>query len=256
MQRAAAIALARWARERVPLYRELYADAPPVETWADFRRLPVLTAARLRATPLCEQVDALDDVLRSQTAYALRSVVTPRTLVLDADDADAAFDQVRTAFALAGVGKGVRVALVAPPDQRYLAAEIADQLGFFRVEAHLVIARAPAALGRPLAALAPGRTVSFGVAPPAASTGWITVRQPSGGGADLYIVPEAGIAAVRPDGAPAYRVLTRYCLLEAAPGGRLLLTALRRYHQPLIRYELPDRGRLTRGRLWLEEVAL
>jgi hypothetical protein len=255
VQRAAAIKVARWAREHVPLYRDLYAEAAPqLQTWADFRRLPVLTTARLRATPLCEQVDTLDDVLRSQTAYALQSVVTPRTLVLDADDADAAFDQVRTAFALAGVRRGMRVALVAPPHQRYLAAEIADQLGYFRVEAHLVIAYGSRVPGRTLDALAPGRTVSFGVEPPGDSTGWVTVRQPTGVGADLYIVPEAGIAAVRPDGEPAYRVLTRYCLLEAVPGGRLLLTALRRYHQPLIRYELPDRGRLERARLRLEEV--
>jgi hypothetical protein len=255
VQRAAAIRLARWARERVPLYRELYAGVPPVQTWADFRRLPVLTTAHLRATPLCEQVDTLDDVLRSQTAYALQSVITPRTLVLDADDADASFDQVRTGFMLAGVRRGMRVALVAPPHQRFIAAEIADQLGYFRVEAHLAIAREPRTLARTLAALGPARTVSFGVGPPSDSTGWVTVRQPSAGGADLYIVPEVGIAAVRPDGEPAYHVLTRYCLLEAAPAGRLVLTALRRYHQPLIRFELSDRGRLERGRLWLEEVA-
>jgi hypothetical protein len=68
-------------------------------------------------------------------------------------------------------------------------------------------------------------------------------------------VPEAGIVAVRLVGEQSYRVLTRFCLLETAPRGRLLLTALRRYHQPLIRYELPDTGRLERGRLWLEEVA-
>ena len=81
--RTAAIAVARWAREQVPLYRELYADAGRIESWAAFRRLPVLTAARLRATPLAEQVDTLDDVVRSQTAYALESAVTTRALVLD-----------------------------------------------------------------------------------------------------------------------------------------------------------------------------
>lgn len=262
MQRAAAIAISQWAREHVPLYRALYAEAPAVRAWADFRRLPVLTTARLRATPLCEQVDTLDDVLRSQTAYALQSVVTPRTLVLDAGDTDAAFDQTRAAFALVGVRKGVRVALVVPPHQRYFAAEIADQLGYFGVETHLVIALEPPVVARTLAALAPDRTVSFGVQPTGAY-GWVTVRQPGQSPPtpdselrppDLYIVPEAGIAAVRPEGEPAYRVLNRFCLFEAAPGGGLLLTALRRYHQPLIRYELPDRGRPARGRLWLKEV--
>jgi hypothetical protein len=249
------LALVRWARERVPLYRALYAGAPPVNTWADFRRLPVLTTARLRATPLCEQVDTLDDVLRSQTAYTLQSVVTPRTLVLDADDADAAFEQTRTAFARIGVRKGVRVALVAAPWQRYLAAEIADQLGYYRVEAHLVVAHEPGIVARTLAALAPDRTVSLGVPPPAGVSDWVTVRRPDGEGTDLYVVPEAGIAAVRAAGEPTYRVLRRYCLFETAADGRLLLTALRRYHQPLIRYELSDRGRLVRGRLWLDEVA-
>jgi hypothetical protein len=255
VQRRAALVLARWAREKVSLYRDLYVDAPPVETWADFQRLPVLTTARLRATPLAAQVDTLDDVLRSATAYVLQSVVTPRTLVLDDDDAGAAFDQTRAGFALAGIRRGARVMLVTPPWQRYLAAEIADQLGYFGVEAHLVIVHTPETLARTLAALAPVTTVTFGVPLPPGAGGWITVRNPESTGTDLYIVPEAGIAAVRPAGEAAYRVLTRYCLLEAHAGGRLLLTALRRYHQPLIRYELPDRGRMERGRLWLTEVA-
>ena len=263
MQRAAAITIARWAWEHVPLYRGLYAEVPAVRKWADFRRLPVLTTARLRATPLCEQVDTLDDVLRSQTAYGLQSVVTPRTLVLDAGDTDAAFDQTRAAFALLGVRKGRRVAFVTPPHQRYFAAEIADQLGYFGVEVHLVIALEPVVVVRTLAAIAPDVVVSFGV-PSTRTSGWITARRPAphlpAAGcrlppADLYIVPEAGIVAVRPEGEPTYRVLTHFCLVEAARDGRLLLTALRRYHQPLIRYELPDRGRLERGRLWLEEVA-
>ena len=255
MQRRAALALARWAQERVPLYRELYADAGPVATWADFRRLPLLTTARLRATPLAEQVDALDDVLRSATAYTLQSAITPRTLVLDDDDAGAAFDQTRAGFALAGIRRGARVVLVAPPGQRYIAAEIADQLGYFGVEAHLAIAHTPETLARTLAAVAPARAVSFGVPPPPGEEGWITVRTPESTGTDLYIVPEAGIVAVRPAGEAAYRVLTRSCLLETLPNGRLLLTALRRYHQPLIRYELPDRGRMERGRVRLTEVA-
>jgi hypothetical protein len=252
---AAATALVRWARERVPLYRELYAGIPPVEDWAGFRALPVLTTARLRATPLCEQVDALDDVLRSQTAYTLQSVVTPRTLVLDEDDTDAAFDQTRAAFALAGIRKGMHVALVAPPWQRYFAAEITDQLGYFGVEAHLVIAHEAAVVARALAALAPQRAIAVDGTPPDGLAGWVTMRQPAGGGPDLYVVPEAGIVAVRREGERSYRVLTRYCLMESGPEGRLLLTALLRYHQPLIRYELPDHGRLERGRLVLEEAA-
>lgn len=255
MRRAATSTLVEYAREHVPLYRELYAGAPPVQSRADFRGLPLLTIARLRATPLAEQVDTLDDVLRSQTAYALQSVVTPRTLVLDAGDADAAFDQTRAAFATIGVRKGVRLALVAQPHQRYLAAEIADQLGYFGIEAHLAIAHDPAVLAQTLAALAPDRVVSFGVPPPAGPSDWVTVREPSAPTTDLYVVPEAGFVAVRRVGERSYRVLRRYCLLETAPGGGLLLTALRRYHQPLIRYLLPDRGRLERGRLVLDEVA-
>jgi hypothetical protein len=249
--------MARWAQEHVPLYRSLYAEAPPVQTWADFRRLPVLTTARLRATPLAEQVDALDDVLRAHTALLLQSVVTPRTFVLDADDTDALFEQTRAGFALAGCRTGMRVALVAPPHQRYIAAELGDQLGFFGVEAHLVIAIDPAAVARTLAALAPDRTVTFGAPLPTGLYGHVSVRRPvpDGPTADLYLVPEAGIVAVRPAGEPAHRVLTQFFLVEAAAGGGLLLTALRRYHQPLIRYALADRGRPARNRLWLEEVA-
>jgi hypothetical protein len=239
----------------VPLYRELYVGSPPVERWADFQRLPVLTTARLRATPLAEQVDALDDVLRSQTAYVLQSAVTPRTLVLDDDDTNAAFDQTRAGFALAGWRAGMRVALVAHPQQRYLAAEIADQLGYFRITADLVFAIDEAAVARAIEALSPERIVYFGVTTTDHSAATVTVRRPAGDGTDLYVVPEAGIVAVRPCGEPAYRVLRRYCLLEQDSDGGLLLTALLRYHQPLIRYRLPDRGRLVRGRLRLEEVA-
>ncbi|MGE0541443.1 MAG: hypothetical protein AB7R89_14815 [Dehalococcoidia bacterium] len=254
--RDAALALVQWARERVPLYRELYAGVPAVESWAAFQQLPVLTTARLRATPLVEQVDALDDVLRSQTAYVLQSTVTPRTLVLDADDTDAAFDQTRAAFARAGCRAGMRVTLVAHPRQRYIAAEITDQLGFFRVDANLVIAIDDAAVTRAIEALAPRQVVCFGVAAISGGMEIVTVRQPSSDHTDLYIVPEAGIVAVRPAGEPAYRVLRQHCLLEQGSDGELLLTSLLRYHQPLIRYQLPDRGRLVRGRLWLEEVAL
>lgn len=254
-QHAAAIALARWARERIPLYRDLYADAPPVETWQDFQRLPVLTSARLRTTPLAEQVDTLDDVLRSQTAYALQSVVTPRALVLDSDDTDVAFDQTRAAFALAGCRRGTRVALVTHPRQRYIAAEIADQLGYFRIEAHLVIALDSASTARTLKALAPQRTVFFDASPCTTVPDPISIRRPHSDGTDLYLVPEAGIVAVRPQGEAAYRLLNPHCLLENAPGGSLLLTALLRYHQPLIRYQLPDKGHMKNRRLVLEEVA-
>src|SRR5215204_4976626 len=125
----AAIVVARWARDQIPLYRDLYAKTP-VETWPDFRRLPVLTPERLRGTPLVDQVDTLGDVLRAQSIYVLQSAVTPRTLVLDSDDTDAAFDQTRAAFALAGVRKGTRLTLLAAPAQRYVAAEMADQLGY------------------------------------------------------------------------------------------------------------------------------
>jgi hypothetical protein len=211
----AALALVRWARERVPLYQELYAGLPTVETQADFRRLPVLTTARLRATPLVEQVDALEDVLRSQTAYVLHSAVTPRTLVLDADDTDAAFDQTRAAFALAGCRAGMRVALVAHPQQRYVAAEFADQLGYFRVTADLVIAIDSATVARAIEALAPERVVYFGVETSGGGSESVTVRQQGGDSADLYIVPEAGIVAVRPSGERAYHLLRRYCLSQA-----------------------------------------
>jgi hypothetical protein len=176
-------------------------------------------------------------------------------MVLDADDTDAAFDQTRLGFALAGCRAGTRVALVAHPQQRYVAAEIADQLGYFRVNADLVIAIDEATVERAIDAIAPQRTVFFAVTPSGDGMQSVTMRRPGGGSPDLYIVPEAGIVAVRPGGERAYRVLRRYCLLEEGVDGELLLSLLLRYHQPLIRYQLPDRGRLVRGRLWLEEVA-
>jgi hypothetical protein len=147
----------------------------------------------------------------------------------------------------------MRVALVAHPQQRYVAAEIADQLGYFRITADFVIAIDGATIERTIEALASQRVICFGVG--AGGVESVTVRQPGRDGTDLYIVPEAGIVAVRRCGEPAYRVLRRYCLLEQGDDGVLLLTTLLRYHQPLIRYQLPDRGRLVRGRLWLEEVA-
>lgn len=255
MRRTAAIAVAAWAQEHVPLYRELYAGVPPIRTWDDLRRLPVLTAARLRATPLAQQVDTLDDTLRSFTPYLLHSVVTPAAILADAGDTDAAFEQCRDAFRLAGVGPRSRVALLAAPAQRYVAAELAERLGYFGVRAHVLVQHddgGPAALVR---ALAPDYVVSVGAAPPSTIAPEITVRDPTGSGPDLYLVPEAGLVAVRPAGERAYVPLTHHHLIEAHSGGRLLLTALRRFHQPLVRYELADRGRVVRGRLWLDEVA-
>jgi hypothetical protein len=69
-------------------------------------------------------------------------------------------------------------------------------------------------------------------------------------------VPEAGIVAVRPGGEGAYAVLARHYLIESVRDGRLLLTTLGRYHRPLVRFELPDRGWVAGGRLWLDEVAV
>jgi hypothetical protein len=68
-------------------------------------------------------------------------------------------------------------------------------------------------------------------------------------------VPEAGIVAVRPRREAGYAPLRGHVLLEGARDDRLLLTITDRYHHPLIRFELPDRGRLVSGRLMLEEVA-
>jgi hypothetical protein len=256
MPRRSAIALVRWAREQVPLYRDLYRDVPPVETWRDFRRLPVLTAARLSATPLAEQVDTPDDTFRTFTPYQLRAHLTPAAIPCDRDDTDAAFYETHDAFRWLGVRRGARVVVLTAPEQRYFAAELAERLGYFGVQAHLLVQLDNATLVRQVAALAPDHIVGVATAgtPPVHPS--ITVRAPASAVADLYIVPEAGIVAVRPRGEKGYILLRRHALVEASHEGRLLLTTLRRYHRPLIRYELPDRGRLSRGRLLLDEVAL
>lgn len=275
MHRQAAVAVARWAQERVPLYRERYAGLPPVQTWAEFRRLPPLTAAHLRATPLLQQIDTPDDTLRTFTPYRLRSLPVPAATVADRDDTDATYDAWQEALALAGVRPEVTLVILSPPEQRYLAAEVAEIAGFYRVRAHVLIAHDDA--NTDLATLAPDAVLALGRCQVARATNpsapsqregkgggcaplWITVRELASPGPDLYLVPEAGVVAVRPTGATAYTVLRRFFALESGRGGELLLTALRRYHQPLVRYLLPDRGRVTCSRtadlLDLQEVAL
>ena len=273
---SSAFRLVAWAREVVPLYRELYAGLPPVTSARDFRRLPVLTAARLRATPLADQVDDLRDVLRTFTPYQLQTAVPPAAIVADRDDTDAAFDDCREAFALAGIRAGARVVVLAPPEQRYFAAELAERLGYFDVQAHVLVHHAGGTTAGLLDALAPEHVIVAGCPPPAFEP-VVTIRAATGHDgsgssiarsalpiahcplpvappADLYVVPEAGFVGVRPPGEPSYVPLRDRYLIEAEDDGRLLLTALYRYHQPLIRYELPDRGRIEGGRLWLDEV--
>ncbi len=254
MHRQAAVAVARWAQERVPLYRELYHGLPSVQTWTEFRRLPPLTAARLRAASLLEQIDTPDDTLRTFTSYRLHSLPVPAAFVADRDDTDAMYEAWQEALALAGVRPGMTLVMLTTPEQRYLAAEVAEMAGFYRVRTHVLIGYDDAA---DLVALAPDAVLALGrrlssISPSARPTGRpslrITVREPGGLGPDLYLVPEAGVVAVRPVGATVYTVLRRFFALESTRGGELLLTALRRYHQPLVRYELPDRGRVTRAR--------
>lgn len=247
--------MARWAREHVPLYRDLYRDAPPVETWQDFRRLPVLTAARLSATPLSEQLDTPDDTLRTFTPYQLRTHLAPFAIPVDAGDTDMAFAEVRDAFLQLGVRRGARVVILTTPLQRYFAAELAERLGYFGVQAHLLVHLDDTILVRQAAALAPDHIVGVGTAgtPPVHPN--ITVRAPHSMVADLYVVPEAGVVAVRQRGAVGHAPLRRHFLLESLREGRLLLTGVSRYHRPLIRFELADRGRLTAGKLVVEEVA-
>ena len=264
-----AFRIAQWARETVPLYRDLYAGLPPVASARDFRRLPVLTAARLRATPLADQVDDLRDVLRTFTPYQLQTAVAPAAVVADRDDTDAAFDEGREAFALAGVRAGARVVVIAAPEQRYFAAELAERLGYFDVQAHVLVQRTGEGTTRLLDALAPEYLIAVGCPPPTFEP-VITIRTaadhdasgpptpqsapPVAPPTDVYVVPEAGFVAVRPRGETSYVPLRDRYLVEAEENGTLLLTALYRYHQPLIRYELPDRGRIEDGRLWLDEV--
>ncbi|MFN8559561.1 MAG: hypothetical protein U0531_20220 [Dehalococcoidia bacterium] len=247
--------VAEWARRAVPLYRDLYAAAPAVLDVAAFRRLPPLTAARLRATPLIDQIDDPNDTLRTFTPYLLQTAESGAPLLMDADDADAHFEQTRDALALAGVRRGATLLVLTPPEQRYVAAELSDLLGYFGIRVHVLVRRPGAALVRSAAALAPDGILGLGRDLPPALRPSLTVRDPGGTAADLYLVPPAGIVAVRRAGEPSYRVLTKHVLIEARPGGALLLTALRRFHQPLVRLLLPDRGRVVRGRLWLDEVA-
>ena len=261
-----AFRIAQWARETVPLYRDLYAGLPAVASARDFRRLPVLTAARLRATPLADQVDDLRDVLRTFTPYQLQTAVAPAAVVADRDDTDAAFDEGREAFALAGVRAGARVVVIAAPEQRYFAAELAERLGYFDVQSHVLVQRTGEGTTRLLDALAPEYLIAVGCPPPPFEP-TITIRAayspvpliprpapPVAPPTDVYVVPEAGFVAVRPRGETSYVPLRDRYLVEAEENGTLLLTALYRYHQPLIRYELPDRGRIEDGRLWLDEV--
>lgn len=251
------------------MYRVLYDGLPPIAGWQDFRRLPRLTPERLRATPLAEQLDDPRDTLRTATPLALASVPPSAPVVLDQDDTDNAFYACHDAFRLAGVTESATLLILTPPDQRYLAAEWCDTLGYFGVVAHLLIARDPVETARSVTALAPHTLLML-----PGSTGFgqgdsgggqssrdrsalarISIRQPATSGADLYVVPEAGIVAVRPAGEAGYRPLRRHVLIEAEQDGRLLLTMNLRYHQPLIRLLLPDRGRIAGGRLWLDEVA-
>lgn len=273
-----ALRLVAWARENVPLYRDLYAGGPEVRTAAAFRRLPVLTPARLRAAPFVTRVDDTNDLLRAFTPYIPATFAAAASPVADRADADAAFEQCRDAFALAGVTAGACVLIMAAPAQRFVAAEMAELLGYWDVQAHVVLHQDDRGVERLVRLLAPERIVGLGTPGTPAARADITVRSPAGVGADLYLVPEAGIVAVRPAGEQAYTLLQHYFLLERSgsphvsplhrrgsiePGQEganmrsapLLLTALRRYHQPLIRFALPDRGRVEGGRLWLEEVA-
>lgn len=266
----AALRVVEWARAAVPLYRELYAGLPPVASAHEFRRLPVLTAARLRATPLAEQVDDLNDVLRTFTPYLLQSAVLPAAIVADRDDTDTAFEECRDAFALLGVRAGARVVVVCDPEQRFFGAELAERLGYFGVQAHVVMYHGRDTASALIATLRPDHivagpalpgvrpTITIRAAARADATGSISIPQSAVSvphSADVYLVPEAGFVAVRPAGETSYRPLAGRYLIEAERDGRLLLTALRRYHQPLIRYELADRGRIVHGRLHLDEVA-
>jgi hypothetical protein len=254
IHRKAAVTIAEWARTHVPLYRELYGSTP-ITTWPQFQELPPLTYTRLQATPLRDQVDDLRDVLRTYTPYALQSRVTPTAFVADKDDTDSIYDSVRRAFALAGVRAPARLLIVADPEQRYPAVEIADMLGYFRIEAHVLIGGDHGRVASAIDAFRPDRLAAFGASLPAAFVPDAAVRTPGAPRTDLYLVPEAGIVAVRRPGQSSYQLLSGYFGIETGPDRRLLLTALSRYHQPLIRYILADRGRLVRGRLLLDELA-
>jgi hypothetical protein len=254
MRRQRALAVAEWARTHVPLYRALYGDTP-ITSWTMFRRLPVLTSERWRSTPLGEQIDEPHDTLRTFTPLALQTVAPLAATVADAGDTDTIYEQWHDALAAAGIEDSARLMLLSPPEQRYFAAEVADMLGFFGVAAHLVSRMEDGRALAVAAALDPTAIVTVATVAPAPLMPRVTMREPSGPAADIYVVPEAGPVAVRPRGDTGYYVLDRMFMVEGGRDGVLLLTALRRYHQPLIRYALPDRGRLAAGRLWLDEVA-
>lgn len=255
MPRSSAVAVASYARAHVPLYRTLYAGQPEPLDAAAFRRLPPLTPERLRATPLAHQVDSLDDTQRSVTPFWLGTRRSPAALVTDQEDTDSFYDEAKDAFRLLGVRRGACLALLTPPAQRYFAAELSDRLGYAGIRAHLVIDHGRPTTEAAVEALRPDIVVACGPAAAASVRPDVTLRDPAHDGADIYLVPEAGIVAVRRAAGEPYRVLAAYIAVEADRDGRLLVTALLRHHQPVIRYLTPDRGRVQRGRLWLEEVA-
>lgn len=245
-----ALLVARWAAEHVPLYQELYGGRVPAAI-EDFRALPPVTAERLAVEPFVRRVDSVEDTLRTLTPYRLATAVTPAAIALDAADTDAAFEECRDAFALLGIEQGKSVAFICAPEQRYVGAEACERLGFFGVQAHVVIGAPPALLQ----ALAADYVVNVGLWHGHDDGPCVTVREPCGQGPDLYVVPQAGFVAVRAAGERSYALLGDHYLMEEVDGA-LLLTALYRFHQPLVRLLLPDRGSISAGRLWLEDVAL
>ncbi len=250
----AAIRIAEWARTHVPLYRDLYAGQSPVAAARDFRNLPVLTLARLRATPLIDQIDTPDDLLRTFTSYGIESAAPAPAIPADQGDTDAAFAECHAAFALAGVSRASRVVLLCAPAQRYMAAEWAEQLGYHGVQTHVVPQLDDDATTRAVTALEPDVIAGVGTAGTATLRPSVTLRDRFSPGPDLYVVPDAGIVAVRPAGDDSYIPLPGHYWIEEEDDGGLLLTALRRYHRPLVRFEMPDRGRVVDGRLYLDEV--
>lgn len=245
----------RYARAHVAMYRDLWGDAPEPLGVSGLRALPVLTSERRAATPIIEQIDTPSDTLRSWTPFRLQTVRSPVANLTDSADADAVYDQVRAAFA--GVaGRRDPLAIVSPPEQRYVAAELAEVLGYHGRDVVVVVRLDDGCVARALAALGPRLVVDLG----GQTRPWpgtaVTVRCADGDGPDLYLTPEAGIVAVRAAGETVYRVLTRWVHLESTDAGDLLVTHLWRYHQPLVRYLLRDRGRVAGGRLWLTDIAL
>ena len=247
------------------MYQTLYAGVE-LDGLRASATLPLLTAARLRATPLIEQIDRPEDAFRTFTPWALSSRVTPAAIALDRDDTNAWYDLWHTAARLLGWGRGQYLVIVTPPYQRYVAAEMADVLGYFRIAADVLVDQDCTSTLETLRSLAPETVVDLSTTSsgPKLPDGVrrITVRRPQSEGADLFITPEAGLVAVRPPDAVDYVILSEWFELEEEEGIRhfqaqepaprsspLVLTALRRYHQPLVRYLLGDRGAVRRGRL-------